>query len=239
MGFKLRRLHRQIGVLLALFVIVLCVTGIMLNHTDSLELDNKTVSNRLLLKLYGIKAEPIRTYKTEHHYLSSDGEQLYFNDAVIANCDQLQGAVELAEQVIAACSKQLLLLTKNGQLVETIDEFSGLPVPVAKIGLDSGFLIIKTGDSVGDNQYRVDTEQLEFIPHNSVKPEFSELTELPAPIAAAIDQQRSFGLTLERVVQDLHSGRIFGISGVLIGDIIAILVLFMTFSGLYIWSKRR
>ena len=50
---------------------------------------------------------------------------------------------------------------------------------------------------------------------------------------------RGYGLTLERVLLDLHSGRVLGSAGVLLVDAAAILFLLLAISGLWLWSRRR
>jgi len=48
--------HRYLGLASALFVIILSITGILLNHTESLRLDERPVAQRWLLNIYGIAA---------------------------------------------------------------------------------------------------------------------------------------------------------------------------------------
>ena len=48
--------HRYIGLAAALFVIVLTVTGLLLNHTEELGLDSSSVQSDTLLDWYGIHA---------------------------------------------------------------------------------------------------------------------------------------------------------------------------------------
>jgi len=50
---------------------------------------------------------------------------------------------------------------------------------------------------------------------------------------------RGNGLKLERVILDLHSGRIFGRYGVYLMDFAAIALLWLSLSGLWVWSSRR
>ena len=50
---------------------------------------------------------------------------------------------------------------------------------------------------------------------------------------------RGNGLKLERVILDLHSGRIFGDYGVYLMDAAAIALLWLSFSGLWVWNSRR
>jgi hypothetical protein len=50
---------------------------------------------------------------------------------------------------------------------------------------------------------------------------------------------RGNGLKLERVILDLHSGRIFGQYGIYIMDAAAIALLWLSLSGVWVWSSRR
>ena len=46
-------------------------------------------------------------------------------------------------------------------------------------------------------------------------------------------------ITLERVVIDMHSGRFFGVPGLVMADLAAIAILFLICSGIYVWYKKR
>ena len=50
---------------------------------------------------------------------------------------------------------------------------------------------------------------------------------------------RGKGLTMERVVLDLHSGRFFGAYGIYFMDAAALALLWLSFSGLWVWWKRH
>ncbi len=50
---------------------------------------------------------------------------------------------------------------------------------------------------------------------------------------------RGTGLPLERVMLDLHSGRILGSWGVYLVDAAAVLFLMLAGSGVWLWGKRR
>jgi len=50
---------------------------------------------------------------------------------------------------------------------------------------------------------------------------------------------RGKGLPGERVILDIHSGRILGYVGVLLVDFMAILFLLLAMSGIWMWYKYR
>jgi uncharacterized iron-regulated membrane protein len=49
---------------------------------------------------------------------------------------------------------------------------------------------------------------------------------------------RGSGLTLERILLDLHTGRLFGPAGVALINIASILLLVLIFSGIVLWISR-
>ena len=46
-------------------------------------------------------------------------------------------------------------------------------------------------------------------------------------------------ITLERVIIDIHSGHFFGVTGPYFMDAAAVAMLFLIFSGVYTWYKKR
>ena len=49
----LYRLHRKLGIVTALFIVILSVTGIMLNHNAQFGLNKQFITSQWILKLYG------------------------------------------------------------------------------------------------------------------------------------------------------------------------------------------
>ena len=47
------------------------------------------------------------------------------------------------------------------------------------------------------------------------------------------------GPSLERVLLDFHSGRIFGPVGIVVYDLLALMVLVLSISGLIIWVRGK
>jgi hypothetical protein len=65
------KLHRYIGLTSSLVLIMLAVTGIALNHTAELQLDQRTIKSTAILDWYGIKSpDKLRSFATRNHWLT-------------------------------------------------------------------------------------------------------------------------------------------------------------------------
>ena len=57
-----RRWHKRAGLVSAFFVVILSVSGLVLNHTDSFRLGQKPVSSPWVLALYGQHFPELRSF---------------------------------------------------------------------------------------------------------------------------------------------------------------------------------
>jgi len=231
--------HRYIGLTAALFVILLTVTGLALNHTEELSLDSTHIGSDLLLDWYGIDApEDISGYVVGNTTISAVGYDIYWNTVRIPQASApLLGAVKFADLVVLAIKGQLLLFTSDGELVERLGGAAGVPAGMQALGITpAGELAIHAAHGY----YRTDENFLEWHETTSLEADWSRAIE-PSPALRTTLQQawRGTGLTLERVLLDLHSGRIFGSRGVYLVDAAAVLFLLLAISGVWLWGKRR
>ncbi len=228
------KLHRYIGLLSAIVLIMLAITGIALNHTEDLKLDSQMIQSKIILDWYGINSPDIPiSYSTEHHWLSQINQQLYFDDKLLLeNTDTLLGVVETNDFVITALSSSFLLLSLEGELIEQ----SPFNV-IEKIGLDQQQrIVIKSSETT---MYS-DDGLLSWHPHNNLSVKWSETSAAPESIVQNIKNNfRSSILPLERVLLDIHSGRFFGSAGVFIVDISGIMLIILALSGCSIWLKHK
>jgi hypothetical protein len=231
--------HRYIGLTAALFVILLAVTGLVLNHTEELALDSNHINSSLLLDWYGIDApHSISGYSIGSNSITAVGNDIYWNTSRIPQASApLVGAVEFGGLVVVGIEGQLLLFTVNGELIERLGGATGVPAGMQALGLtpDGGLAI-----QAAHGYYRTDESFLEWHETRELEAEWSRSTAPSPELRAALQQAwRGTNLTLERVLLDLHSGRILGSWGIYLVDAAAVLFLLLAISGVWLWGKRR
>ncbi|MDX2479269.1 MAG: PepSY-associated TM helix domain-containing protein [Desulfuromusa sp.] len=236
----MRRLHRSIGAGAAIFVFFMVLTGLVINHSNGLGLDQRHVSQPFLLGWYGLgKPENIQSYAVGDDWLSFAGSQLYLNDKPVATISDGAGAVPLGELLIAAGSDELLLLDQQGNLVERIPWSPIGTASIDSIGLNANAAVtVKSSGQL----WLADSDLLNWQRTGKINGlvQWSKSEPAPETMQQAITRvYRGKGLSLERVLLDLHSGRIFGTAGVLVYDLLALGLGFLSISGLVLWFRSR
>jgi hypothetical protein len=231
--------HRYIGLTSALFVILLTLTGLLLNHTEDLALDSRHVQSAILLDWYGVKApEAMPTYTAGSSTITEVGTQIYWNTTPIPQASSpLLGIVETHGQVIIGIEGQLILFTPNGELIERLDSAAGVPAGMQALGRNAaGDLVLKTPLGL----YQTDRDILKWHETSDAAITWAVPAAPSTALRAALQQvYRGTGLSLERVLLDIHSGRILGSKGVYFVDAAALLFLLLASSGVLLWGKHH
>jgi hypothetical protein len=235
----LRRVHRWFGLVALLFVLLLSVTGIALNHTSGWKLNERHVRWSWLLDAYGIEAPaPSASFAAGDHRATLLGKRLYLDGRELARgIERLAGAVVTGEFVVVATGDEIFVLTA-GELVERMSPGDLRPGSIAALGIADSRVIVRSGDAI----FRFD-EQLvsaEVLAAGVPAGVRWSISTPPAPdeLAAVEDLYRGRGLTVERVLADLHSGRLFTRFGPLFMDAAAVLLILLGLTGLWMWMQR-
>ena len=240
-GHWLRRGHRWLGVLAALFVLMLSATGIALNHGSDWGLDSRYVTSRWLLDTYGVRApDASASFTDQGHRATLLGTRLYLGELEIAaDVEALTGLVSLGQLLVITSGQQVLLFTTDGELVERMSLPPGLIGPVERVGRAGEYAVIA---AAGQN-YRADSDISNFVPWentDAVDIDWSLRSSPPASLMNVLKEQyRGRGLSIERVLADIHSGRIVGVAGPYVMDAVAILLIILSLSGLLLWLRPR
>ncbi len=236
---NLLKWHKRIGITAALFVILLAATGLALNHTERLELDQKFIGSSTLLDLYNISLpdNPV-SFATENHRISLLGNRLYFDDQELEDqADQLLGAVEIKDSIVVATSAGILLFDQDGELIEKLSGAEGVPAGMQKIGLSpENDLVVQAAHGA----YLADLGSLSWDEKPIAETVWSESSVIQESLKTSLSKAyRGKGLSIERVLLDLHSGRILGSFGVFLMDAAAILFIILAITGVWMWSRVR
>lgn len=234
--------HRRVGLLAIVLVIILAITGVMLNHTERFKLDETYINNSWLLGWYGIEPEekPISflvTNDDSRHVISAWQNQLFFDDTAITTLQQtMHGAMAAEQFFVVALDNEIILLSFEGEFIERVStsiSFSN----IQRLGMKYKRPVIETSEPL---YYMADEHILDWDVIINEGIEWTEqytLTE--SEYEELLIAYRGSGLKLERVILDLHSGRIFGQYGIYIMDAAAIALIWLSLSGLWVWNSRR
>lgn len=231
-----RRWHRWLGLVVALPVLVLSVTGVLLNHIESLGWSSKPMSP-WLARWYGAPVPTeVHGFSLENRWYAELNERLYIDGADTLHCPPpLQGVVRQNGLVIAACGQELLLLGPGGRLVERIGSAYGLPA-FQRVGSDQQQgLVLESGEEL----LRFDVDQLVAQSYEGEWQPASK-QELPRELETALlDKSVPASLNWQRFLLDLHAGRIGGLAGQLIMDLAALFLSILAVTGTVIWARTR
>jgi len=232
---RLRMTHRFAGLLGLLLFAGIAITGIALNHADRLGLPHSRVQTPWILKLYGIGVQPIeRGFEVGSQWLTAVGDDVYLDGHMLGNVSGLVAAVASQGLFVVADERGLALFLPDGQLVERLSQ--DLPSPMIRLGTDPlGRVVAHTpnGDQLAD------ADLLAWRPYSG-KTQWNRERPLPTDLATRLSAQYyGQGPSWERVILDLHSGRLFGHYGWLFTDLAAVLILLLGVSGLWSWTRQR
>ena len=229
--------HRYVGLTAAVFVLLLAATGILLNHTETLRLADRTAQSAWLLDWYGIHApQEVAAFRAGGHWISRWGQRLYLDERGVDAPDRpLVGAIRFEDFLVVALHGRVLLLTAEGETVEVLGDTEGVPTGLRRIGRAGDRLVAEGAHGT----YTAEADLIGWAPGAPAHVEWATPAPLPAALHTELSQRyRGTGLPLERVVLDLHSGRFLGAGGVYLMDAAAVLMGFLAATGVWMWLRQ-
>ena len=240
----LREWHRKLGIMAAFFIIFLSLTGVALNHTTTLSLAHKPIQSIWLLDHYGIAPpKDIRVYQQGRLQVTNnvvwlDNELLLESSTGIVSAGIMPTNVSSDTTIdvfIIASQSHLYLYDNKGEMLDQLGIESGIPEGIEALSLSNNMIIVKTASgyfqSNSDMIFWQDIQPL-------IEPKWitAQVVSSQKTQQAALAYRSQF-LTLERIILDAHSGRILGLAGVLFMDAVAVLLILLSLSGIYIWVR--
>ncbi|MFV1995392.1 MAG: PepSY domain-containing protein [Verrucomicrobiales bacterium] len=232
--------HRWVGLLSVLFVLVICATGLVLNHNVELELDRGIIDDPRLLDWYrlGPQGQPLAWKAGDHLLVAWDGR--VFLDSVALDLEGAPvSAGKLSESRLAiAFPDRVALVDRGGRLLDLLDQLVLPPGEILRAGASpGGGLAIETSRGTYLLSGLLEAKPLGRADATWFEPGTETVSpELREEIARAWSSE---GLSLYHVLLDLHSGRFFGKTGTLLYDLATIAFLLLALTGLYVGLTRR
>lgn len=230
--------HRRFGLAALLLIVILSITGILLNHTEQLKLDEVSIESDALLDWYNINPQglPIN-FSSINTWISQWNQQLFLNGrSFYTHNENLRGFVQLNNTLVIAMENTIILADSEGEIIElmAVNTLGG----IKSIGLLNNKIALLDSSS---HFYLSDKDITEWHEQPAQALNWSLASAINEGQIKQLKQAyRGPGLSLERVILDLHSGRIFNASwGIYIMDASAVIMLLLSFSGVWIWWSRR
>ncbi|QTN33265.1 PepSY domain-containing protein [Akkermansiaceae bacterium] len=232
--------HRVLGMALLLPLTVVCVTGLILNHTVDLGLSNRHTTAGWIQARYGmtLDGEPEAFgIDGKAHAASWDG-QLFFREKSVDDSSPLVGAVPLRDGTAVVTGSAVHYFGLDGELIETLGPPTLPESPIIRAGRTQDLaLTLETESGI----FTGDANLLDFAP----APAGQEVTWSAIATPSAADRKQwatafsGDGIPLDRVILDIHSGRFFGTIGKWIYDLTVIGVLILSATGFVLFFRTR
>jgi hypothetical protein len=235
---SINQIHKFTGIAVCIFLIHLSITGIFLNHTEDLGLDEKYTASPMILALYNISMpSQEESFLVDNIFISRFGDQVFMgNQPIIKSESPIMGAA-FSNQILAiALANEMVLLTQEGELIERISSTAELPENIQKLGVSEDILYLKTPNQLWQSSDQAQAWELSDSNFN----DWSNEVIMPDQQTKQIEMYFSGkGVSLEQFFLDLHNGNIIKGFGKWLLDIIAIFLLLLSISGIWIWLKKR
>ncbi len=233
-----RRWHRSVGAVFALPLLWLMVSGLLLQHQDTLGLDQRMVKSAWLLKRYDQipDADPVVT-SAGRFMIAGWGGMLFVDDRILEEGGTLVGAVARPGELVIATSSEMFVYDAQGEYLDRLREESLPAVPIERIGLDESHRVhLQT--SAGHHVLGQDFLDFETVPgEGEVAWNTLEVgREEKASLQEAL--MENAGFTWSRVITDLHSGSLLGKVGRFLVDLTGFAVIVLTLLGIRLLFKR-
>lgn len=222
---NLRKAHKILGLSIALWLMLMCVTGIALQLTQILKLDDRYLHHKVWYNLtdtpqptiYGFKNSP--WLQIEHNVYH--GQHQF----------PIDGRLESLSCAVQWCAlktpSQWFVVDQKGQLIDQVS----WPKEAVLLGVNNTGPVISIHNNKQQYDWFLDptTSQLDTLPLRM--PEQAERIDAPSSI-------KSTGVSIEKVILNLHNANYLGKIGAWLNVLLSILTLGLCWSGLLIWWRR-
>ncbi len=241
---SLRFAHRQGGLILSFFLLLLTISGVLLNHTVDFGLHDKSVPPTIAARYYS--AEAVYGYNVDSHYFYVLGDALFMDNIAVTVCaGDLSGVVTNAGEFVIGCDNELILVSAEGVYIERLGSAHGVPLGLSGVGQVKDKVLLRASntstniptiyafDPVTLSTTTLSTTTLSTTLEETARGEFPDLEVIPANVVLKET------VSWEQFILDLHSGHFLGQGGVWLMDFVALLLVLLAISGIIMFLLPR
>lgn len=228
---SLIKYHRWIGLFTLIFILILAITGLLLQHTDSFGFGHKHLRQSWLLSWYNSPTPEIQSIELKTHHIIQVDQSVLFNQKIIGQSNgRLWGASQTDDSVLIGTGTTIFWLTSAGEMIDSLKPPVSQPRGLInvnqqfKLKTDEGWL------AFDEELERWSPNEEWDIPPPQIKQPTISMLDLPTELAV--------GISIERLLQDLHSGRFFGPVGIFLMDLASFALILLAITGAWVWIRK-
>ncbi len=237
----LREWHKRVGLFAFSFMGWLGASGFLINQSAEWGYDTVRIDSSLVMALYGLHPVPPATgFSSGGRWLAVTSDYTLLDAQPLAERIQeplgfVAGGSEAKPLLFVGTSGSLTLLTTDGGLYDQLQP-PILPVSsIRRIGTTAdGAIVVQDLDAFqskdsGDSWTPVDPNQVSW----------SVATRMPEENRQALLPYSKPSVSLEHVLVDAHSGRLFGNVGAWVINFVGFAAFWLSLSGVWMWWRIR
>lgn len=243
-----RQFHRLLAYTVAFLLFWLSLSGVLLNHTEDLKLNDVKIQQPWLLEWYQIDTPKIeQAFQLNADWVIQTPQAIYWNGTPLPFQGNILSLVSNDSFLFILFSNELVLLTNTGDFIERILLPNALQHQDLTTQSDFSFYerdnqVILVAKNSQAWQISEDFTQLISVQTDN-KADWIKLTTISNQTAPADTQKQlmnSFDspLTLEKIILELHNGYFFGKVGPWLIDLASLLFILMVLSGIRLHLKK-
>lgn len=222
----LRKIHRWVGVIASLWLLLLASTGYLLQHKEGFNLENKFIQSTTLLSWYGI-GEQFLSFELNQNKVAQLDYQVYVDESPVLKLEkELIGVVEQGANIVLATENELHWFNQDKELVQSMDSLDGLPSPIVKIAIQDSQIYLKSLNGV----FTLEGQLVDNIFNN-----WSTSSQDLGLKNQLLSNSSNEFVSWFTLLFDIHAGIT---TPSLLNDLAAFALIFLSLSGLIIFFKK-
>ncbi|MEC9363186.1 PepSY-associated TM helix domain-containing protein [Sinimarinibacterium flocculans] len=237
----LREWHKRLGLFAFFFMGWLGFSGFLINQSAGWGYDTVRIDWGWVMALYGLHPEPPRTgFNAGDHWLAVTSDYTLLdaqplNERIEEPIGFVAGGGLDRPLLFVATSSSVIMLTPDGGLY---DELRSPILPVSnvrRIGqTEDGAIAVQDLDA-----YQSGDSGDSWQPIDPLKVTWSTTEAIPDPERELLMPYSRPSVSLEHVLVDAHSGRLFGNFGAWVINFVGFAAIGLSISGIWMWWRIR